>query len=68
VSGDPVEAGDEEVAVEGAQLGPARLVLLRGDITFSNAEAAERRVAALAAAGRPAPEPRRVARAGPVAP
>jgi anti-anti-sigma factor len=49
VSGDPVETGDEEVAVEGAQLGPARLVVLRGDINFSNAEAAERRVAALVA-------------------
>ena len=41
------------VAVEATQLGRARLVLLRGDINFSNAEATERRVDALVA-GAPA--------------
>ncbi|HWT25431.1 MAG TPA: STAS domain-containing protein, partial [Solirubrobacteraceae bacterium] len=42
-----------DVAVEASRLGRARLVLLRGDINFSNAEAAERRVAELVA-GAPA--------------
>jgi len=49
VSRDRIETGDDEVAVEGAQLGRARLVVLRGEINFSNAEAAERRVAGLVA-------------------
>lgn len=42
------EGNASDVAVEAAQLGAARLVLLRGDINFSNAEATERRVASLA--------------------
>ena len=50
---DRLPPGPDDVAVEAAQLGRARLVLLRGDINFSNAEATERRVDALVA-GAPA--------------
>jgi anti-anti-sigma factor len=50
---EPDDPGGGDVAVESGELGPARLVLLRGDINFSNAEATERRVADLIA-GAPA--------------
>ena len=42
-----------EVVVEAARLGPAQLVVLRGDINFTSAEATEERLAALVA-GAPA--------------
>jgi anti-anti-sigma factor len=47
VSEEPDEGYAVDVAVESAQLGSARLVVLRGDINFSNAEATERRVTSL---------------------
>ena len=43
------DAYSDDVAVESAELGSARLVVLRGDINYSNAEETERRVASLAA-------------------